>query len=742
MPAWSERAVPPAAIRVFRGSSGTTGAAMRPERRIAWRRDRGGRRPPGLGFRLAWLLAIPCAAIAAPASKPDAGPAPAAPPESAPRQPVSRIENFYYPHYKDDKDPKQRESGPVALIQGAWALVRDQDQIDLIQPILTLYHDPEGDEEGKGAAAVEGGGDEEAAKERGGSPREQAEGKKRRDKVVVRSSTGLFNQKTHQAVLEGDVVAQQEDGIEVRMDHLLVDIVHRRMTTDRRVEVRKTGLNLGGTGMEASGLLNVLVLQSTVSVSLRGSGGMEGLLGAARSAPEGGERAGGGETSVTSDGPTTFSSLKPSKSSKKKDKRDGSKLEDPRQKLGVTHELRFARPVVISHHDANGLMLLNGDVATIDLALADASTDVNAESLQNKIRRVLLTGHVKIVESQGLTGNAHRLDWVKQSALDQLDLTDDGGVRVSRGSTFLQAKRVVLQLRNGRQDLAAHCERDAEMRFAPEGAAADGKAAARLWAIRSETLDLRFQPALKGLDRVDAVGAVTIAGESNDAAAGGQTASGDRFVWEESVRRGTLTGDPAVMRQGESRMEAARILLFLLDQRVVLQGPKWIELAGPAAAEGGGEAASPAPAAAAPAKADPAVTLTSIGDVVVDTAGGVVEIGAGASAHTPQMQIEANRLKIHLAPGGGLDRALGWGKIRVVDTLQGARVFGDSLVWEARSQEIHVEGVPFAYILQPGGRLQGQAITITRQPDGLRCANRSGTKGRIQIGAPEPKRTP
>jgi hypothetical protein len=181
-------------------------------------------------------------------------------------------------------------------------------------------------------------------------------------------------------------------------------------------------------------------------------------------------------------------------------------------------------------------------------------------------------------------------------------------------------------------------------------------------------------------------------------------------------------------------MEAAQVVFFPLDQRVVLQGPKRIELAPQAVA---------APAAGTPpaAPAEGRIVVSSSGDIALDTAGGTVDIGDGAWVLSPQTRLEADRLRFRLAPGGGgVERALGWGHIHVSDRANGADIFGDHLAWDVRSQEFQVEGVPFAYIVQRGGRLQGQAITVSRQPDGLRCANRSGQKGRIQIETPEAKR--
>jgi lipopolysaccharide export system protein LptA len=301
-------------------------------------------------------------------------------------------------------------------------------------------------------------------------------------------------------------------------------------------------------------------------------------------------------------------------------------------------------------------------------------------------------------------------------------MEDDAGVRVSRGAYAMQGKRMVLVRRDSRAD----CLGDARVVFVPEGAGGERPAKATApvqpWVIQGETLAVRFSADMKGLDEVDTTGHVTIATEGGPAAAGagGETrfsAAGDRFIWAAPARRGVLTGSPVVLGQGGHRMEAARVVFFPLDQRVVLQGPKRIEFAG----------STPSPAAgAAPAGGSP-----------VAARDGVIDIGDGAIVLTPQTLLETDRLQLKLAPdGGGIQRALGWGHVRLSDRVSGTGVFGDHLEWDVKSQEFLVEGVPFAYILQKGSRLQGQAITITRQPDGLRCANRSGLRGRIQIGTP------
>jgi LPS export ABC transporter protein LptC len=667
---------------------------------------------PGMAVRLVLGLVIvplslqaappPPTSGAAPAPASPAGPAavPSTPPPSAP---PSRIEKFYYLHYKEG------EEKPVALVQGEWAVLHGQDQVDLIQPTFTLYHTVEN----------------------------------RQDKLVLRAVTGLFNKKAHHASLEGDVIAQQEDGAELRTERADVDLTQKRLTTDRRVEVRKPGLNLTGVGMEATKLLKVLTLHSMVTMSVRG--GAAGLLGGAGRTDKGAER-GAGETSVTSDGPCTM-----------------TRLATPRPDTGATDELRFARNVAVTRHDAAGMTQLKGDAATIDLFYQSASPTPGSPTPagpapaagEPEPRRAILTGNVQIIETQGLSGTAHRLDWTAKD--DRLELTGDSGVRVARGAFSLLAKRVVIL----RPAASIQCRDQAEMTFIPESNDAlpsNKPAASTPWVVRSDALDIRFQADLKGLDQVEAAGTVTIAGEGKGATSTRQTAAGDRFVWNGSARQGVLTGAPATMRQGDHRMEAVRILLYLLDQQVVLQGPKWVELAGtpsPAGApnpDGGPASKTPPPApppsaaaspAATPPKAEGGMALTARGDIAVDTDGGAVEVGHGAIVVTTQMRLEADRLKVLMAPGGGgLDRALGWGHIRVADVQQGTMIYGDSMAWEARNQEILVEGSPFAYIVQKGGRLQGQAITITRQPDGLRCANRSGTKGRIHVGSAEAKAKP
>ncbi len=118
----------------------------------------------------------------------------------------------------------------------------------------------------------------------------------------------------------------------------------------------------------------------------------------------------------------------------------------------------------------------------------------------------------------------------------------------------------------------------------------------------------------------------------------------------------------------------------------------------------------------------------------------MIEVGDGAQILSPQTRLEAGRLRVRLVAGGGVERALGWGRVRLVDRATGTTVFGDHLAWDVGAREFLIEGLPFACIVQRGALMQGQAITVSRQPDGLRCANRSGLKGRIQIDPSASKR--
>ena len=637
-----------------------------------------------LATSVAWGQAAPPVTPAVPPPGAPSAPATVAPPGDAAApagQPVgftSRIQKFFAPH---DKDGKR-----IAIAEGEWAILRGQDQVDLIQPVFTLFRD------------VEGGS--------------------QREKILIRGATGFYDRAVQRARLEGQVTVRQEDGTELRTDALDLDILQKRLTTDGRVELRKPGLTLTGAGLEASEVLNVLALRSTVILNVRGAvGGLLREVPGAR-AGEGGEAA---EMTMTCEGPATL-----------------ARLPVPRPETGATEELRLARGVVLTRHEPAGILRLTGDAATFDLyhggaAPATAAGGVPAPARVTEVRRADLVGGVQLVDAQGLSGSAHRLVW--SPAEDRLELTGDSGVRVVRGVHVLQGRQVTLDRRTGR----AVCRADAQMTFVPESGSGEGgevRAAATPWVIRCDEIAMRLTPDLKGLDAVDATGRVTITG-SIGAAAGGaaperQTAAGDRFVWEGSARRGLLTGAPVTLAQGGHRMEAARVVFFPFDQRVVLQGPKRIELA----AEASAPSPAPAPPVSAPGAAPAAeggIVLTSAGDIAVAAGDGTIEVGDRAQILSPQTRLEADRLRIRLAAGGGVDRALGWGHVRLSDRASGAEVFGDHLAWDVRAQEFLVEGVPFAYILQKGGRLQGQAVTISRQPDGLRCANRSGMKGRIQI---------
>jgi LPS export ABC transporter protein LptC len=620
---------------------------------------------------------------APPATGPVAPPGDAAAPAGQPAGFTSRIQKFFAPH---DKDGKR-----IAIAEGEWAILRGQDQVDLIQPVFTLFRD------------VEGGN--------------------QREKILIRGATGFYDRAVHRARLEGQVTVRQEDGTELRTDALDVDILQKRLTTDGRVELRKPGLTLTGAGLEASEVLNVLALRSSVILNVRGAvGGLLREIPGAR-AGEGGEAA---EMTMTCEGPATL-----------------ARMPVPRPETGATEELRLTRGVVLTRHEPAGIMRLTGDAATFDLyhggatAPAPAAGGAPAPARVTEVRRADLVGGVQLVDAQGLSGSAHRLVW--SPAEDRLELTGDSGVRVVRGVHTLQGRQVTLDRRTGR----AVCRADAQMTFVPEAGAGEGgaaRAAATPWVIRCDEIAMRLTPDLKGLDAVDATGRVTITGEISAAAGGAaparQTATGDRFVWEGTAHRGLLTGAPVTLVQGDHRMEAARVVFFPLDQRVVLQGPKRIELAAEAAAPSPAPATAPVPAPAppgVPSAAEGGIVLTAAGDIAIAAGDGAIEVGDRAQILSPQTRLEADRLRIRLVAGGGVDRALGWGHVRLSDRASGAEVFGDHLTWDVRSQEFLVEGVPFAYILQKGGRLQGQAITISRQPDGLRCANRSGMKGRIQI---------
>mgnify|MGYP003870184823 CR=1 FL=1 len=600
----------------------------------------------------------------APAPAPANGGAPPAgdPASTVPEALSSRVVGFFYPH---DVDGKR-----IAIAEGKVAILRGQDQVDLVEPVFTLFRDVEG------------------------SPR--------REKIVIRGATGLYDLRRQRARLEGRVTVRQEDGTELGASALDLDVQQKRLSTEGRIELRRPGLILTGTGLEASEILNVIVLRSSVILNVRGGlGGLFRADGGAGPAPGGGA----GEMVVTCDGPATL-----------------ARLAAPRPETGATQEMRLARSVVVTRHEPAGLMRLSGDAATIDLCHGAgpgaAEGDAGAPSRGAEVRRAVLTGRVRLVDAQGLGGSAHRLVW--SAAEDRLELSGESGVRVARGVHVLEGRQVTLERREAR----AVCQGDAQMTFVPEGAPGapvDARTSASPWTIRCDELTLRFTPDLKGMEGVEADGGVTIAGEVAGAA-GSQAAEGDRFVWSGAGRRGLLTGRPVRMTQGAHRMEAARVVFFPFDQRVVLQGPKRIAL--------GGDAAG------ADASAEGGISLTARGDIAVSAGDGVIEVGDGAQILSPQTSLEAGRLRIRLAPGGGVERALGWERVRLTDRASGTAVFGDHLAWDVRAREFLVEGLPFACILQRGVLLQGQAVTLTRQPDGLRCANRSGLRGRIRIEAP------
>ncbi len=610
-------------------------------------------------------------AAAGPAAPPVNGPAgrPAPPPASDALS--SRIEGFFYPH---DVDGKR-----IAVAEGRFAILRGEDQVDLIDPTFTLFRDV------------------------AGSPR--------REKIVIRGATGLYNLKTRRARLAGRVTVRQEDGTELRALSLDLDVQQKRLTSEGRVELRKPGLTLTGTGLEASEILNVIALRSKVIVNVRGGVGRLFRDDAGTAAVEADAAQ---ETIVTCAGPATL-----------------ARLAAPRPKTGATEEMRLARGVTVTRHDPAGLLRLSGDAATLDLRFggmaASPSGSAPTETPRRiEFRRAVVTGRVRLVDAQGFSGFAHRLVWSAQD--DRLELSDKSGVRVARGVQVLQGRQVTL----ARRDARAVCRGDAQMTFMPEAAPGEGvaaRSAAAPWIIRCDVLTMRFTADLKGLEGIDAAGSVTIEGEAGGGA-GRQTAFGDRFVWAGDARRGLLSGRPVRMTLGAHRMESAQVVFFPLDQRVVLQGPKRIELAASAAADGPDAAAAP----------EGGISLTARGDIAVAAGDGVIEVGDGAQILSSQTRLEAGRLRVRLAAGGGVERALGWGRVRLTDRVSGTAVFGDHLAWEVSAREFRVEGVPYACILQRGGLLQGQSITISRQPDGLRCANRSGTRGRIHI-APSASRS-
>lgn len=582
---------------------------------------------------------------------------PAATPDQAGAAPKTgefdqRIKEWFYRHYVKNEE--------VAIAQGEWAILRQNGCLDIDRPLFTFFR--------------------------------EVEGTSRREKVTVAGATGQFNRGASRARLEGQVVVREEDGSELRTEHLDLDLLQRRLTTEDRVEIRKPDLVLTGVGLDGSRLLHVMILQSKVAVSVRGVSA-DTLLGAGPS--DASKASPAGETFVTCDGPATL-----------------VHLASPRPETDATDELRLANRVAISRHDPSGLMRFLADAATVDLfhGAAPAPAAGGAPPMVTDPRRAVLTGNVQVFEERGLTGTAERLVWTR--ADESLQLEGESGVRIARTTHTIQGKRVVVLRRENRVTSRG----DAQATFSPQAGAVDAAAreSAPTWTLRSRSLEAWLRPEGNDIDRLDAAGDVTLAADTAPGGSAGgprrQTATGESFRWNAASRQGLLAGSPATVQEGPDRMEASRIALFPVEQRILLQGPKRIELAG-------------------------RVSATARGDMAISHAEGTIEIGEGATVSTPEMRMEADRLRMDLARSGGdgIRGALGWGHVHVVDRVNASEIFGDTLRWDVPGEEVAVVGMPFAKIVQGNIFFQGQEFWVSRRTGDIRAVNRAGTQGRIRV---------
>jgi hypothetical protein len=468
-------------------------------------------------------------------------------------------------------------------------------------------------------------------------------------KVMLEFPTGEIDGKRNRFILPEGAVAFMDDGTRIEAQQLEVDYALQRLTSTKPVRLSKPGMVLTGSGLEADDTIRQMVIP--------GDGFLE-ILGQPRDlVPDRPPRVPAPTlvTRLLSKGPLTL--------------RD---IGGPERLflLGATGGATFERSE-------------NGEKTR---ATAD-SLVVYFTRRDEAMAPVSATGRgaITVVDSRGTRATASSLDWEYRE--DIVHLRD---VDFTAMGQRVKAKRAAMDRRSGLATFTGDLAAD----VAPAENQPPLHIVADLLEIAVETV-----AKVTTASSVVARGAVHIEGDFGpDGQRQHLVATGAEFAWDAFAERGRLTGAPfARITQGRNVI-LAPLLVFEGSSRLVLKGPKRVNISH--------EAPPPLwlrarnrifglPPGTGGRRVD--VALVTDADIEFDNDARLVSVLGRCDATTPEFSLSADRLFLHLSKdGSGLEDAKAFGDVRASAAAQGAKLAGDVLTYLPDTGVIEVVGAPRA----------------------------------------------
>lgn len=364
------------------------------------------------------------------------------------------------------------------------------------------------------------------------------------------------------------------------------------------------------------------------------------------------------------------------------------------------------------------------------------------------LQRLDAQGTVLFVEDQ-VAARADRLVWLKPQGLATLtaDPGSASGASVVSDRNRLEGRTITLE----RDKNLLVCDQATKSRFIvkneqggagpPLPAATTGAAGAARrpkrpateeeWLIRARRQEITFLEGMREFTRLNATGAVTIFGPT-------QEAEGDTFTWNKPEGRMVLVGYPwARFVDSDNRVRATRVLMFPNEKRLVLQGRK--ELSLPHFVK------DPENPDAPPRKER--VLVTSVGDAVTEENGKRMRFYREVHVVRADSRIDCDQMIAYLdGPKGQVSRVRAFGAVLARD--RGGVGAGDILDWSLDSHEVVLRRLPAALVVRSGSVFRGEIVTVSQDWSNVVATNRRG-RGEIWVkedpakaGAPKKPRGP
>lgn len=229
-------------------------------------------------------------------------------------------------------------------------------------------------------------------------------------------------------------------------------------------------------------------------------------------------------------------------------------------------------------------------------------------------------------------------------------------------------------------------KRDAKMVFVPESGG-EGNTTT----IVADTLAFLMKKEGDAIapSRMEATGNVSMNRTLTDGS--DMTAKGDLLLWDNGAGKGVLRGTPKALLENGVNTARAPLMLFQTDPDIViLKGPKDLRFA---KHETDG--------------ADSLYVLTSQGDILIDSQSSRIRAHDGALLSGAETRISANTLTLTFSKNDkGMKEIDARGDVAMIGRKDGVNIAGDVLRWRAESNDLDVDGIPYAFISSAGGTMR------------------------------------